>query len=132
MVHKAWAVSWAASDTATLTPKLSTITSPMRVPTWTPGQKTRDGMLDAEKSGIDGIQIDSSALFVFIGPPMFSVVILGVCIWCCVLACQSKRRERRVVYVVDGSIHTRTHEIDARVQNGSLKKVMNWYFMRCV
>ncbi|KAJ0124419.1 uncharacterized protein J7T55_005757 [Diaporthe amygdali] len=46
MVHQGWAITWAASDTATLTPKLPTLTSSMRVPTWTPGQEIKGGAYD--------------------------------------------------------------------------------------
>ncbi|KAF6793051.1 hypothetical protein CSOJ01_14020 [Colletotrichum sojae] len=41
MMHEAWAVTWDATDTSTLTPKLPTLTSSMRVPKWTPKRSAR-------------------------------------------------------------------------------------------
>ncbi|KAK2775159.1 TTL domain-containing protein [Colletotrichum kahawae] len=43
LMHDAWIVTWAKSDTATLTPKLPTLTSSMTVWTWTPGEEIPKG-----------------------------------------------------------------------------------------
>lgn len=119
MVHQPWAVTWAASDTATLTPELPTITSSMTVPTWTPGETIPDGRWDPDKqTGQDnGVQFDGDFLAIIIGLPVSGVVILGCFIGCCVRACYKRRREPRIIYV-DPTIPMRANDMHTRVQNG--------------
>lgn len=120
MVHQPWAVTWAASDTATLTPKLPTITSSMTVPTWTPGETIPDGQWDANRSQDDGGQCELDGLmgFVVIGLPVMGLFVLCLYIWCCVRACRTRRREKRIVYVVDPAAFPTAYEMNARAQNG--------------
>lgn len=118
MVHEPWAVTWAGSDTTTLTPKLPTITSSMTVPTWTPGETIPDGRWDADKntSQDNGVQYDGSFLAIIIGLPIFGVLVLSCFIGCCVRACYKRRRETRVVYVLDPTIPV-AYEMNVRVRN---------------
>jgi hypothetical protein len=102
MVHQGWAITWAKSDTATLTPKLPTLTSEMRVPEWTPGQKIRDGEYDRYPS----YSIDTEELlghdfywFLAVGLPVLGALSIGLCIWCCVRKCK-KERQPNLVYVI--------------------------------
>ncbi|KAK1657468.1 hypothetical protein BDP55DRAFT_761689 [Colletotrichum godetiae] len=46
MIHTPWTVTWYASDTAILTPKLPTLASLMIILTWTTGQTIPDGVYD--------------------------------------------------------------------------------------
>jgi len=101
-VHQGWAITWAKSDTATLTPKLPTLTSEMRVPEWTPGQKIRDGEYDRYPS----YRIDTEELFghdlywfLLVGMPVLGALSIGLCIWCCVRKCKKERRPN-LVYVI--------------------------------
>ncbi|KFY68177.1 hypothetical protein V496_01244, partial [Pseudogymnoascus sp. VKM F-4515 (FW-2607)] len=54
-VHNAWHISWAASDTSTLSPALPELTSSKFVPTWVPGESIPPGMYDREQNIHDGI-----------------------------------------------------------------------------
>jgi len=104
MVHQGWAITWAKSDTATLTPQLPTLTSDMRVPTWTPGEKIRDGEYDAHPSErISSEEFFGHDLYWFlvVGVPVLAVLLFASCVWCCVRKCRKKRKNRQtdVVYV---------------------------------
>lgn len=94
MVHQGWAITWAASDTATLTPKLPTLTSSMRVPTWTPGQKIKGGAYDPSHPSPSTREYLSDGVFYFltVGLPIFGALSIGLCIWCCVRRCKKDRR----------------------------------------
>ncbi|KAF6800983.1 hypothetical protein CMUS01_15526 [Colletotrichum musicola] len=95
MMHEAWAVTWDATDTSTLTPKLPTLTSSMRVPKWTPGQKIRKGEYDPYHSY--AVEIFSSPVlyFLMIGMPIIGALVMGSCVWCCVRKCRRKRRAKK-------------------------------------
>lgn len=101
MVHQGWAITWAASDTETLTPKLPTLTSSMRLPTWTPGQNIKGGAYDPSHQGQSTREYFGDSLFYFlvVGMPILGAVSIGLCIWCCVQKCQKQRRPN-IVYVV--------------------------------
>lgn len=109
-IHRAWAVTWAASDTATLTPKLPTITSSMLVPTWTPGETIPDGKWDkvytseGYRSGLDSL--GNLGLFLVIGLPIFGALGIAGSIWCCVNAHRKRKREQVIIYVVNPSTAT--------------------------
>ncbi|OBT50749.1 hypothetical protein VE04_09274 [Pseudogymnoascus sp. 24MN13] len=62
-VHEAWHISWAASDTSSLSPALPEITSDMHVDTWVPGQTITPGMYDNTRYRHDGPQIPKSAFW---------------------------------------------------------------------
>lgn len=115
MIHEPWAVTWAASDSATLTPKLPTITSSMTVPQWTPGETIRDGQWDYR--GKDNLQF-YFPLWLMILLPIVGVAVLGLYIWCCVRACYKRRRQRRVIYVDTTIIPQVTHETNPQVRKG--------------
>lgn len=114
MVHEPWAVTWAATDMATLTPKLPTITSSMTVPQWTPGETIRDGQWDYR--GQDNAPQLHFPVWLTIVLPIVGVLILGSYIWCGVCACYKRRRERRVIYVDTTIVPPATHETDPRAQ----------------
>lgn len=96
-VHNAWHISWAASDTSTLSPALPELTSSKFVPTWVPGESIPPGMYDREQNIHDGVQIPQSLLwFLMVGLPILGALLIGCCIRCCVIGCRSKRRERRL------------------------------------
>lgn len=102
MVHEGWAITWAKSDTATMTPKLPTLTSEMTVPTWTPGQKIEDGEYDRYR---DDTQSSEEFFgkdlywFLVVGVPIIFVVSVASCIWCGVRKCRRDRRPN-IVYVI--------------------------------
>ncbi|KAH0421995.1 hypothetical protein CcaCcLH18_13067 [Colletotrichum camelliae] len=64
MVHEAWAVTWDASDTPTLTPQLPTLTNSMWVPVWTPGEEIPDGRYDVNEAK-DGHAMSKTMRLVF-------------------------------------------------------------------
>ncbi|WQF78890.1 hypothetical protein CDEST_03904 [Colletotrichum destructivum] len=98
MVHDPWAVTWAASDTATLTPKLPALTNSVALPTWTPGQVIPDSVYEPPRAHNDGLQISQSAyLFICIGIPLITAAMIGSCIGCCVQSCRKRRREERAL-----------------------------------
>lgn len=92
----------------------------MTVPTWTPGERIPDGQWDAKRSQDDGVQFELDGLmgFVVIGLPVMGLFVLCLYIWCCVRACRTRRREKRIVYVVDLAAFTTAYEMNARAQNG--------------
>lgn len=94
MVHQGWAITWAASDTATLTPKLPTLTSSMRVPTWTPGQNIKGGAYDPYHPSPSTREYLSDGVFYFlvVGLPILGALSIGLCLWCCVRRCKKDRR----------------------------------------
>ncbi|KAF0332008.1 hypothetical protein GQ607_000024 [Colletotrichum asianum] len=98
LVHDAWIVTWAKSDTATLTPKLPTLTSGMRVWTWTPGEKIPKGRDDANKVD-NGVQYMSQGVlwFLMVGMPIIGALMISSCVWCCVRKCKKNRREKRAI-----------------------------------
>ncbi|OLN81179.1 hypothetical protein CCHL11_10359 [Colletotrichum chlorophyti] len=93
--HSAWALTWAASDTATLTPKLPTLTSGMRVPTWTPGEKIPKGEYDQFRNDNLPYIGDGAYYFLMIGMPIIGALMIGSCMWCCIRKCKKNRREKR-------------------------------------
>lgn len=98
MVHDPWAVTWAASDTATLTPKLPTLTNSIALPTWTPDQVIPDSAYEPPKENKDGLKISQSLyLFICIGIPLIAAAMVGSCIGCCVQSCRKRRREERAL-----------------------------------
>lgn len=105
MVHQGWAITWAKSDTTTLTPQLPTLTSDMRVPKWTPGEKIRDGEYDAHPSErISSEEFFGHDLYWFlvVGVPVLAVLSFASCVWCCVRRCRKKRKNKQ----------TRTNVVD--------------------
>ncbi|KAF5003265.1 hypothetical protein FDECE_10165 [Fusarium decemcellulare] len=94
MLQQAWSISWNASDTSTLTPKLPSLTGNMEVPTWTPGQDIPDGKYD-ESPVDDGPFSDGWGRFQLIGLPIIGVsfVVLGV--WICMVRYKRRKRAAR-------------------------------------
>ncbi|KAK1714215.1 hypothetical protein BDP67DRAFT_513571 [Colletotrichum lupini] len=102
MIHTPWTVTWDASDTATLTPKLPTLASPMIVPTWTTGQTIPDGVYDYKPPRLESMPDptkDSLFMFLVVGCPVIFFVLVCSCVFCCVRSCRKKRRQRKVVIV---------------------------------
>ncbi|KAG8163825.1 hypothetical protein KVR01_005743 [Diaporthe batatas] len=95
MVHEGWAITWAKSDTATMTPKLPTLTNEMRVPTWTPGQKIRDGEYDRYHNDSQSSEEwfgKDLYWFLVVGVPIIFVLSVASCVWCGVRKCRRDRR----------------------------------------
>ena len=96
-MHEAWHITWAASDTSTLSPTLPEITSDMLVVTWVPGESIPPGVYDREYVIRDGLQIPNAAFwFMIVGLPIIGALLIGSCIGCCVRHHRSKKRERRL------------------------------------
>ncbi|KAL2064522.1 hypothetical protein VTL71DRAFT_3659 [Oculimacula yallundae] len=95
MVHEAWAVTWAASDRPTLTPKLPDLTSWMLIPTWNPGESIPKGLYDRHGSENSQSLTMPRGFFWFlvIGGPIIFLVSLSLCISCCVINRKQKRRK---------------------------------------
>ena len=77
------------------------------------------GPWDANRSQDDGVQFELDGLmgFVVIGLPVMGLFVLCLYIWCYVRACRTRRREKRMVYVVDPAAFTTSYEMNARAQN---------------
>jgi hypothetical protein len=126
-IHPAWHIAWEQSELTMMTPKPPTLvsyafrriqsrecrltimkTSNMRIPTWTPGQKIRDGQYDNGGYG-PGQPRDNNSIggalfyFVTIGVPIiFGFLIIFACYCCCCCCCskaaRKQRREERGLY----------------------------------
>ncbi|KAK1465561.1 hypothetical protein CMEL01_11553 [Colletotrichum melonis] len=102
MIHTPWTVTWDASDTATLTPKLPTLASLMVVPTWTIGQTIPDGVYDYKPPRLENgpdFTKDSLFMFLVVGCPVILFVLVCSCVFCCVRSCRKKRRQRKAAIV---------------------------------
>ncbi|CAJ0538944.1 Ff.00g068040.m01.CDS01 [Fusarium sp. VM40] len=91
MLHKAWSISWNASDTSTMTPKLPSLTNKMEVPVWTPGQDIPKGKYD-ESLVEDGPLSGVTGRFLLIGLPIIGVFFVLLGAWICFV--RHKRRQR--------------------------------------
>lgn len=103
-VHEAWHVSWAQSDTATLSPSLLSLTSSMLVPSWTPGEVIPDGKYDyAEKNDDPALgQLTRSLMyFLEVGVPLIFVALIA-CISAC---CYRRRRRQQKTPVTNTNVH---------------------------
>ena len=94
MLHEAWSISWDASDTSTLTPKLPSLTNNMEVPTWTPGEDIPKGRYD-ESPVDDGPLSDSTGRFLVIGLPIIGVFFVLLGAWICVVHYKRQKRAAR-------------------------------------
>ncbi|POR39607.1 hypothetical protein TPAR_00203 [Tolypocladium paradoxum] len=96
LVHEAWIITWAASDTSTLSPVPPTLTNSMIVPTWTPGQVIPDGEYDQmPPSDRSRFLPESAQWFLMVGMPIIGALLIGSCVFCCVRSSKKKRREKR-------------------------------------
>ncbi|KAK3942447.1 hypothetical protein QBC46DRAFT_447868 [Diplogelasinospora grovesii] len=94
VVHQAWHVSWAESDTSTLSPSLPALTSSKYLGSWVPGQTVAPGEGD-RPSEYNDLGWGSIMNFIMIGIPIIGVVILASAIGCCIWCRKERRRERR-------------------------------------
>lgn len=95
MLHEAWSISWHASDTSTLTPKLPFLTSNVEVPTWTPGLDIPGGEFDGRSADDDGPLSDSTGKFLLIGLPIIGVFFIFLGVWICMVHYKSRKRTAR-------------------------------------
>lgn len=115
LVHQAWDIAWAASDTSSLSPMPPTLTSFMMVPTWTPGEVIPDGVYDG-RGDSPGYKVDQSFVsFLAIGLPIIVAVLIGSCVSCCVWSCLRKRRARRAAAQPTVAVPRASYEMDSRV-----------------
>ncbi|KAJ5988233.1 hypothetical protein N7481_003443 [Penicillium waksmanii] len=78
IVHRAWHVTWAESDTATMSPSLPPLTSGKYLAVWKPGQGVPDGAFDHHNGDNSGVRGWNSLLyFAMIGVPIIGVAILA-------------------------------------------------------
>ncbi|KAJ5376664.1 hypothetical protein N7509_013550 [Penicillium cosmopolitanum] len=92
IVHRAWHVTWAESDTATMSPSLPPLTSGKYLAVWKPGQGVPDGAFDHHNGDNSGVRGWNSLLyFAMIGVPIIGVAILACGGWLCI----RRRRKRR-------------------------------------
>lgn len=94
MMHEAWAVTWDASDTSTLTPQLPTLTSSMRVPKWTPGEKIPKGQYDPYHDYRVEYFSRPVLYFLMVGMPIIGALIMGSCVWYCVRKGKNRRAKK--------------------------------------
>ncbi|KAF7133712.1 hypothetical protein CNMCM5793_005066 [Aspergillus hiratsukae] len=91
--HQAWAISWSASDTATMSPSLPDLTNVIVVPTWVPGETINPSLYEGASGTSDGPRLEGVMHFVMIGIPIIGVAIIALGIWC--WCCRGKREERQ-------------------------------------
>ncbi|GFF23494.1 hypothetical protein IFM58399_00312 [Aspergillus lentulus] len=94
-VHEAWAISWAGSDTATMSPSLPTLTNSMIVPTWVPGEIIPPGRYDRGYEGSDMPGWEPILRFLMIGVPIIGVALFATSVWCCIWCRRVRRKERQ-------------------------------------
>ncbi|KAF4162406.1 hypothetical protein CNMCM6936_002132 [Aspergillus lentulus] len=94
-VHEAWAISWAGSDTATMSPSLPTLTNSMIVPTWVPGEIIPPARYDRGYEGSDMPGWEPILRFLMIGVPIIGVALLAASVWCCIWCRRVRRKERQ-------------------------------------
>lgn len=90
-VHRPWTVTWAASDTSSLTPSLPSLTTGMTLATWVPGETVPAELYEPRPS--DGLKIGGGFYGLVVGIPVGVVVIACVLVWVCVRAKRAERRE---------------------------------------
>lgn len=101
LLHNAWRVAWAVSDTSTLSPQLPALTPAMVVPTWTPGEIIPGGKYDPpdrdhdHQEGSSHTNMDGLLYFVMIGIPIIGVTIIVLCLWLCIRKHKKNKRERK-------------------------------------
>jgi hypothetical protein len=101
IVHRAWHVTWAGSDTATMSPSLPPLTSGKYLAVWKPGQGVPDGAFDHHNGDNSGVRGWNSLLyFAMIGVPIIGVAILACGGWLCIRR-RRKRRARQATGNVD-------------------------------
>ncbi|KAG2010866.1 hypothetical protein GB937_007409 [Aspergillus fischeri] len=107
-VHQAWAISWAASDTNTMSPSLPLLTNSMVVPTWVPGEIIPPGMYDRGSDGSDMPGWEPIMRFIMIGVPIIGVALIASCVWACIWCRRVRRKERQEAgeLVKQQEIHT--------------------------
>lgn len=86
VAHQPYTVSWALSDTHTMTPSLPLLTHSMLVPTWKPGENIPAGKYDRYGSDSiepsDGPSYQGLFYFLVIGLPLIGVTLISCCVWC--------------------------------------------------
>ncbi|KAJ5788645.1 hypothetical protein N7457_003635 [Penicillium paradoxum] len=90
MAHEAWAISWAAENTAGMSPALPALDSVHDIATWVPGQSVTS--FPQPKSQNDSVLVGLGK-FYYIGLPLICVAALAGGICCCITVRRSKRRE---------------------------------------
>ncbi|KAH8894661.1 hypothetical protein GQ53DRAFT_839647 [Thozetella sp. PMI_491] len=86
MIHDAWQVSWAASDTSTLSPSLPTLTSSKFLMTWVPGQTVAPGEGDLQpKDPPEDSTITGAKWFGMVGVPILAALGIGGAVWYCIV-----------------------------------------------
>lgn len=92
IVHRAWHVSWAESDTASMSPSLPPLTSGKYLATWEPGQVIADGAYDHHNGDNSGGRGWPTVLyFAAIGAPLIFVAFITCGGW---LLCRKQRKRR--------------------------------------
>ncbi|KAJ5194711.1 uncharacterized protein N7498_008149 [Penicillium cinerascens] len=99
LAHRAWAITWAATDTPYMSPSLPTLKSSMLVPTWTPGEIIPDGKYDHL-----GIQPHTEHKLIYVAIIVPSII-GGSLFVCMLLSCVrwNKKRKKRAEERGDGS-----------------------------
>jgi hypothetical protein len=94
-MHQAWHVSWAASDTSTLSPSLPELTSSKFIPTWVPGETVPPGKYDRQDGSQNELKgLEGVVWFLEIGIPLIVLALIGSCVWCYIARRRSKRKQR--------------------------------------
>ncbi|KAJ5475946.1 hypothetical protein N7475_001675 [Penicillium sp. IBT 31633x] len=90
MVHAAWAISWAASDTASMSPSLPPLDSKQFIPTWVPGQSLTT---PPEPKRQTDRALTQLGYIYMVGLPLIGAAVIACGVWCCFTVRRARRRE---------------------------------------
>ncbi|KAJ5867697.1 hypothetical protein N7534_002250 [Penicillium rubens] len=90
IAHAAWGISWAASDTASMSPALPLLDSEQYIPTWVPGQSVT---APSEPKSQNDSALTALGYLLMVGLPLIGVAIIACAVWCCFTIRRARRRE---------------------------------------
>ncbi|KAF5010996.1 hypothetical protein FDECE_2866 [Fusarium decemcellulare] len=101
MVHQAWAITWAASDTAYLSPQPPALYSGETVGSWDPHESVPSDRPEEEPvNDHANMYISNSAVwFLMVGLPIIAVLLISSCCWCCIRSRRKEKRRRQAVAI---------------------------------
>ncbi|KAJ5836481.1 hypothetical protein N7447_002507 [Penicillium robsamsonii] len=92
MAHAVWEISWAASDTVSMSPTLPPLDSGEYFSTWVLGQSLTMPSLEPTKDQNDPT-LTTLGYFLMVGLPLIGVEIIACSVWCCFTIRRANRRE---------------------------------------
>ncbi|KAJ4303949.1 hypothetical protein N0V88_001550 [Collariella sp. IMI 366227] len=113
LMHEAWKVSWAASDTSTLSLSLPALTSGWTLDTWTPGETVIRVTPNPTDPTRDGAPHENDK-FLTIGVPLLIVGLLLAIGGCCGMCCLMTKYQERLGLKTPIELETPAVELERR------------------